>query len=152
LHSERERFLVQSQYPAAHQPLVESGFESRFRACATYVPNCYSAPLGQLSVRKEQPGDGWNRPGVWSNYVIPSRSVEGHHADGCSREEPGRSFVAHEYCVPKPVHTLLTHLHLDDAPQAERQAAIRALLRGHPPGRAMTSTRERNGFGGRLDE
>ncbi|MBS9532876.1 hypothetical protein KIH27_04650 [Mycobacterium sp. M1] len=47
---------------------------------------------------------------------------------------------------PASMQDLLLHLHLEDAPPAEQEPAIRSWLSQHPPGKLMTLTLKRGGF------
>jgi hypothetical protein len=52
------------------------------------------------------------------------------------------------------VQTLLAHLHLEDAPRSQQEAAIRAWLKTHPaePGSMMEFSLRRKGFGHLLEQ
>jgi hypothetical protein len=96
--------------------------------------------------------------------VVPSRLVDGDHAEGCSREEPPCAGCGWRHgwhkpgCpeggkyVPQSFYALMAHLHLTDAPRERQETAIREWLRDHPAGPAMTYTLESEGFGHLLHE
>jgi hypothetical protein len=52
------------------------------------------------------------------------------------------------------VQTLLTHLHLEDAPRSKQEAAIREWLKSHPaePGSMMEYSLRHKGFGHLLEQ
>jgi hypothetical protein len=62
--------------------------------------------------------------------------------------------VAPDDYVPTIVQTLLAHLHLEDAPRSQQEAAIRAWLKTHPaePGSMMEFSLRRKGFGHLLEQ
>ena len=68
-----------------------------------------------------------------------------------SRFTDDLDLVAPQDYVPTSVHTLLAWLHLKDAPRSRQVAGMLEWFVEHPPGRAMSHSLRRNGFGHLLD-
>jgi hypothetical protein len=64
-----------------------------------------------------------------------------------SRFTDDLNLIAPTDYIPTSAQALLLHLHLEDAPRTQQETAIRTWLQEHTPGKLMTLTLKRKGFG-----